>query len=466
MPDFTRFTGVINSASLTEWEISINDLGEQYFKYLRDVDKSIMQNHLSTQLSKQHDAYLPSANPPQGFYGMYGYKQSVNDLTPRTSVIEVPRETVNNPSFNKRKARGEIIVSPMKVGKLVITETPYLVKSTKSRASQQARYLHDDPTIATKTLGSRTVGIVNGRFISGSWFVEAKRHTDGVYNYMPFDKTRYINLMSRGEVDEALVTDTAASLNEATLDLLTTLAELPETVKMVHDVLSFAGNKVKAFRTAEKQLKKKLLKQGVPRSELEASDALASLWLQWRYGVMPVYYTLQDIKNVLKDKFAAEFVKESKTKNTDFDLEEGFKGAASCVSSCWMKRRFDPTDKSAQFRRVFGVNPFVTAWELTTLSFVVDWFINVGDVVSALSPIPSLEEKATFSWKNSVKGTITKPDYPQGIVEIDLSYYEIIPINYKDFVSLNFEPVLTAKRKIDALALSWSFSRSFFRKFK
>jgi hypothetical protein len=272
--------------------------------------------------------------------------------------------------------------------------------------------------------------------------------------------------MARGDIDKALVTDTAASLNEATLDLLTTLAELPETVKMVHDVLGFAGNKVKAFRTAEKQLKKKLLKQGVPRSELEATDALASLWLQWRYGIMPVYYTLQDIKNVLKDKFAAEFVKESKTKNIDFDLEKGFKGAASCVSSCWMKRRFDPTDKSAQFRRVFGVNPFVTAWELTTLSFVVDWFINVGDVISALSPVPSLEEKATFSWKNSVKGTITKPDYPQGIVEIDLSYYEIIPINYQDFVSLNFEPVLTAKRKIDALALSWSFSRSFLRKFK
>ena len=246
-----------------------------------------MQSHLNTQILKQHDAYLPNANPPQGFYGMYGYKQSVNDLTPRTSVIEVPRETVNNPSFNKRKARGEIIVSPMKVGKLVITETPYLVKSTTSFADQQARYLHNDPTIPTKTLGSRTVGIIDGRYISGSWFVEAKRHTNGVYDYMPFDKSRYIKLMSRGDIDKALVTDTAASLNEATLDLLTTLAELPETVKMVHDVLGFAGNKVKAFRTAEKQLKKKLLKQGVPRSELEATDALASLWLQWRYGIMP-----------------------------------------------------------------------------------------------------------------------------------------------------------------------------------
>lgn len=466
MPDFSRFTGKINFAMLTEWEISIDANGEEYFKYVRDVDKSIMQEHLNTQISKQHDAYIPNANPPQGFYGMYGYKQSVNDLTPRTSVIEVPRETVKNLSFNKRKALGEIIVSPMKVGKLVITETPYLVKSSKSYADQQDRYLHADPTIPTKTLGDRTCGIINGKFISGSWFADAERHTNGVYDYMPFDKSRYIKLMSSGEIDKALVTDTAASLNEATLDLLTTLAELPETVKMVHDVLGFAGNKVKAFRTAEKQLKRKLLRQGVPRSELESADAFASLWLQWRYGIMPVYYTLQDIKNVLKDKFAAEYVKESKTKNIDFDLEEGFKGAATCVSSCWMKRRFDPNDKSAQFRRVFGVNPFVTAWELTTLSFVVDWFINVGDAISALTPIPSLEEKATFSWKNSVKGIITKPNYPQGIVEIDLSYYEITPINYQDFVSLNFEPVLTAKRKIDALALSWSFSRSFFRKFK
>ena len=34
----------------------------------------------------------------------------------------------------------------------------------------------------------------------------------------------------------------------------------------------------------------------------------------------------------------------------------------------------------------FGMNPVGTAWELTTLSFVIDWFISVGDFIAAYTP--------------------------------------------------------------------------------
>ena len=34
----------------------------------------------------------------------------------------------------------------------------------------------------------------------------------------------------------------------------------------------------------------------------------------------------------------------------------------------------------------FGMNPVATAWELTTLSFVIDWFISVGDFIAAYTP--------------------------------------------------------------------------------
>lgn len=466
MPDFYHFTGVINSATLTEWEVSVDSQGREFFKVKGSLNKEFMLPYLQEQMLAQRDYRIPTGTPPQGYFGKFAYRQSSGDLKPKTSVIEVPRETTKNHSFEKRKARGEIIVSPMKVGKLTITEHPYLVNPQTVEYHQQQRSLPGDPNFTTKTLLGRTVSIVSGKYVSGSWYAQGARTLGSAKLYMPFDKSRYTDLLSAGEISNKLVVDTAASLNEVTLDLLTNLAEFPETVKMVRDTLSFAGNKLKAFKTAEKRLKKKLLKQGIPQNELQGADALASLWLQFRYGIMPVYYTLQNIKDVLKDKFAAEYVKESKTLNHILEPENGFQGAMSSVSSCWMKRRFDPADFSSQFRRVFGVNPFVTAWELTTLSFVVDWFVNVGDVVSALSPIPSLEEKATFSWKNNVEGSITKPTFPEGRVDISLSYYEITPINYMDHVSLTFEPVLTTKRKLDALALSWSFTRSFFRSLK
>lgn len=466
MPEFCRFNGVINSGQVIRYEIASDADGNEYFKEVGVLDKSFAQAHFDTQIRLQSGKKIPNSNPPQGYYGLFQYQQVPTDPSPRTTIIEVPRETVKNPDFKKRSMRGEIIVSPMKVGKLVITETPYFRNQNAVNWDQHARYLENDPTLTHKTLSGTTCAVLGGQYVRGSLFLAVDIVFGGDYGYMPFDKSRYVALLQGREIDDKLITTAAAEINEATMDLLTTLAELPETVKMVRDALSFLGNKLKAFKTAEERLKKKLLKEGIPLNEAQAIDALSSLWLKWRYGIMPLYYTLEDIKDVLKDKFAAEYVKSSTTKHHDFEPEEGFQGAWSLVDSCWMKRRFDPSDMTAQFRRVFGMNPFVTAWELTTLSFVVDWAINVGDVISAMSPIPSLEEKATISWKNSVTGTITKPQYPLGSVDIDLSYYEIIPINYQDHVSLSFEPLMTTKRKLDALALGWSFSRSFFRKLK
>lgn len=466
MANYSVFTGKINSSNLTEWEIRTNSNGEKRFYSLGTADSSVMQSYVDSQISAQASSYIPNANPPQGFFGVWGYKEGPNDPKPRVSTVKLDRVSHKTPSFEKRKARGDIVVNPMRDGYCTITETPYVVKESIGRYGQQARYPQSDPNHDTLKLGTRTCAIVGGRYISGSYFLQDSSRVSSTFGWMPFDKAYILSHLDKRGVDGALVTDTAAALNEATMDLLTTLAELPETVKMVQDTLRFAGNKLKGFKTAEKALKKKLLKEGIPRNELQGADALAKLWLQYRYGLMPIWYTLQDVKKALKDGFSAEFVKESNTKVVESEPHKGFRGDWSLVDSCWMKRRFDPTDKSAQFRRVFGVNPFTTAWELTTLSFVVDWFINVGDTISALTPIPSLEEKATFSWKNKIKGTITNPDFPQGSVDIDLSFYEITPIDYQDHVSLRFEPVLTAKRKLDSLALSWTFLRNRFRKFK
>lgn len=464
MASFYRFNGDF-TATISSFIRKTDSNGLEYFASGDELDKSFLADYIREQIALQSESIVPVGDPPQTYYGLYGYKQSPTDLEPRETSITVPRETQPNPSFTKRKYAGEIVVSPMKVGELKITEYPYVVKESVVRYWNSQTKVSHLSSLPQVTLNGRTCSVLNGVYFAGSWTLYADLITDSKYEYMPFDSTYFENLMKFKGIDESLVTDTAAAINEVTLDLLTNLAELPETVKMVQDILSFSGNKLKAFRTAEKRLKKKLLKQGIPKNELESADALASLWLQFRYGIMPVYYTLQDIKEALNERFAVEYVKERKFKTEELKIKN-FKGLATSTSSCWMKRRFDPSDSSTQFRRVFGVNPFTTAWELTTLSFVVDWFLNVGDVISALTPVPSLEEAATFSWKNEVKGTITNPDYPQGRIDIKLEYYEITPINYHDHVSLRFEPVLTAKRKLDALALSWSFSRSFLSKLK
>lgn len=465
MASYYRFTGEIAPGTLAHYKIVTPPNGSPYFEHVGVVSSDIMLPHLRKEIARQRDFKIPGG-PPEGFYGLCVYSESPSDPQERTTIVEVPRESVVNKGFRKRSAEGEIVVSPMKIGKLTIVETPFAVQSRIFHRGSQGRSLETDPTLEHLKLDYTTCAIIDGQYYGGQWYAINEGVTDEKFDYMPFNRQFYLDLLKSGEIDDKLVTDTAAALNEATLDLLTELAELPDTIKMAQDVLRFAGNKVKGFRTAEKALKKKLLKQGVPRNELELADTLASLRLQWRYGILPLTYTLEDLKNVLKDKFKAEYVKHSGIKNVVLDLEDGFQGACVSTQTCWMKRRFDPSDKTAQFQRVFAVNPAKTAWELTTLSFVVDWFINVGDVLSTITPYPSLEEKATFSWRNSVQGSITKPDYPNGLVTIDLQYYEIKPINFQDHVVLKFQPLLTSARKLDGLALGWSFLRSTFRKLK
>jgi hypothetical protein len=40
-----------------------------------------------------------------------------------------------------------------------------------------------------------------------------------------------------------------------------------------------------------------------------------------------------------------------------------------------------------------GANPFVTFWELTRFSFVIDWFIDIGSWISAITPRVGFEGK-------------------------------------------------------------------------
>lgn len=64
---------------------------------------------------------------------------------------------------------------------------------------------------------------------------------------------------------------------------------------------------------------------------------------------------------------------------------------AYCVAKYDVSQLTDLELKLRYFARTFGVdNPLGTAWELMPWSFVIDWFLRVGDWISALAPKISL----------------------------------------------------------------------------
>ena len=122
---------------------------------------------------------------------------------------------------------------------------------------------------------------------------------------------------------------------------------------------------------------------------------------------------------------------------------------------CFIKRKYDPQDILDSLWSLLKVNPFSTAWELVPLSFVVDWFVNIGDYITALtSHSPHAQQVATLSYK--FEGNATYKEENTGCaVDFVFECYQRIVIDPDDVVALQTRFDMNWKRQLDALALSW-----------
>lgn len=120
--------------------------------------------------------------------------------------------------------------------------------------------------------------------------------------------------------------------------------------------------------------------------------------------------------------------------------------------SCVIKRRIDP---DIRFTSLTHANFVTTAWELIPLSFVVDWFINIGDVLtSTLSPNLALNEGATYSVRYSIEqNVVSVSGLTNCRIELDIARRRVIQPTQEYGIGFNID--LSFFRKLDALALLW-----------
>lgn len=163
----------------------------------------------------------------------------------------------------------------------------------------------------------------------------------------------------------------AAKLMSSGFDALTFLAEAREIPHL------FVG-------TA-----KKLLRLDLPKKW----RFLANDWLSYRYGWRTLVYDLKNLSNAIRhyndlvsrSRFSAS-TGSSSTSQSNPVITNNFSGY-------YYTTQVD-IDASVSIRgsvtadislRPFQFNPLITAWELIPYSFVVDWFLKVGQSLSALT---------------------------------------------------------------------------------
>lgn len=181
---------------------------------------------------------------------------------------------------------------------------------------------------------------------------------------------------------------TVVSANLQTYDLLTELGEAKETAAMILQLIKAARNPLKAYRDFVKSISNQ---KGLDPKK--AKEMIESKWMEYRYAIMPLVYSINDISKLLKEKDNIFKTDRSSRKFTvvtepkQFPEQKGVylytRSVVEYRLSATAKSSYKPDALTSRLFDQIGINPFQTAWELVPFSFVVDWFVNVGDWVLA-----------------------------------------------------------------------------------
>lgn len=115
-------------------------------------------------------------------------------------------------------------------------------------------------------------------------------------------------------------------------------------------------------------------------------DNLADAWLELRYAWRPLYSDMQSFAKALTDakKPPYHIFKERKGDSSVLTEESSVRVnnvtvTTRIVSSLSVRGTAETLIEPTRFR----VAPLTTAWELVTFSFIVDWFLSVGNALAS-----------------------------------------------------------------------------------
>lgn len=437
---------------------------------------------------------------------------------PSDKLLESSVVKTNNKPFLKRMRAGEMVVSDYKRFQALLR----FKNGGNKNPGGTWRIAH-----LTRSLGSvgwEKVNFPFGNFNNAYRPSATARSIDGSfrvnYQFVTFDDslTAYAvgfqdvwvsELFDQLRVTDDVKTQTVMSVlsdaNLASVDILTAMAEMPETIRSAlagcKQVLSMARdakrrefsilergkrarvdydkhmtetrrlfaerkflaarNKRQLARLAiEEERKLKQLKNDLKKTLKAIADAVSSVWLNYRYNIMPNVYLIEGVVksldeiDVLYKRFS-----DSSELNIPVTQRDGWNITSEIPITfrCFIKRMYEKLNGYSRLLKEYSANIARTLWELVPLSFVVDWFINVGHLMSTLlggTQHAGFQEAATISLK--VKTTVNFTHIASGAsVAADLSGYERRVINPSSYCGLFWSPDLNSDREKDAAALSW-----------
>jgi hypothetical protein len=214
--------------------------------------------------------------------------------------------------------------------------------------------------------------------IYGNWRIE-----EGDFAYY------YANKDLQGDLSYALQA-AASRIYSTGWDLLTFMGEFRDTVRLFNGIQKRYADKIAGIL---KNTDNVFANRAVKKNLDQLQEALASTYLEGRYGFRTLAYDMQDFEKAMAriNDQRVRF-REGVSAGTHTNVQAGTWTenwtSYSLNTHAWTKE----STYSARAVVVADIeppklafNPLVTGWELTTLSFVVDWFVDVGQYLESLS---------------------------------------------------------------------------------
>lgn len=335
----------------------------------------------STAWLLQQRSWNPSTNKWNAYYDWY--KGSKSPTTMQKAMVDVV-----TPNFRKLVAMGAIINNPME----------------KTTTYQLDNFMDIHWLITLRRLTSAYYS--SGQEVQGtaptSWFL-------GHWDQQPYlalptlDSSDLIALQSR------TVSAAHANINSADVLALTTVLEMGKTVSSIGGILKGVTKILKkANNIAKRTARNKAL-----RYTRQSADA----WMEARYGLRPMYYDAMGLYEAIQKPLR-------KLDRATYRGSNSYTDEVSSTSTLQLVNNGTYAN-SVQLSRssrlqincragcLCSVNPETradalglyalpqTLWEEVPFSFIVDWFLNLGDVIGSFSPHYGTNVLAT--WISTLK---------------------------------------------------------------
>jgi hypothetical protein len=294
-------------------------------------------------------------------------------------------QDVNNPNFKKDSSEGKIINQPMIKEKYDFICSPTVIA---------VDYDQDGYPKPTWHSGASFVDPLPTSYP----FLLKTYPAEDVDNYLKdFESERNVAIAAA-----------YANVDESEMLALASLAELPETIQFLMKVLQKFIGICKKF--TKKKVTLAATRLATKMSLKEYAKARADIWMEMRYAVRPLIYdTIQvvaalNVKGKPPRHTARGFHRVEDSGTHDFDAWGDTSVLKLNVHSVWRRESnyragvlYEIDVEGFGILNVLGIDkPLASIYDLTMFSFVIDWFLNIGDLIAALEPSSNLSPLSSW----------------------------------------------------------------------